>query len=353
MTSELVGPICVILVLVCCLGIALYRNRRTPDSQRGAPYSQPPYTPDLQRAVNPEPLHAVGPEQQQPDTADLLPVGVLDSPQADSQDPQQAAVLSPSMLPERFVVFDLETTGFSPDLHEIIEFGAIRVDRIAGTNDLFQALVKPERKVPRLITEITGISQEMVESKGGHLGDLLGEFVAFIGDLPLVAFNVSFDTGFLQNAANKYGLVIKNRHLCAMAMARSAWPGLPSYQLTEIAKMMNLSDDDTHRAISDCWRTRTVILAAASILGDKISWSAKTPIESDIQHQTGPSPTQWPAHVAQVGNPDGDLFGEIVVFTGSLSMSRRDAAAAAADLFTSPHGQSEDQSVARPSHGCG
>jgi len=61
-------------------------------------------------------------------------------------------------LPERFVVFDLETTGLDPSKHEIIEIGAIRVNRDSDQHESFQALVKPAGKVPKRITELTGIS---------------------------------------------------------------------------------------------------------------------------------------------------------------------------------------------------
>lgn len=170
----------------------------------------------------------------------------------------------------------------------------------------------------------------MVDSKGGQLGSLLVEFVGFIGDLPLVAFNASFDMGFLQHAATKHGLVIDNLYSCAMVASRRAWPGLPSHSLSELAKTMNLSDENTHRALCDCDRTRIVFLAAASVLGKKIKWSKASAEQHVRQPQTGLAPRQWPAHVAQDAKPGGILFGEVVVFTGSLSISRRAAAYAAA-----------------------
>jgi DNA polymerase III subunit epsilon len=74
-----------------------------------------------------------------------------------------------SMLPERFVVFDLETTGLRSELHEIIEIGPIRVNRDAEDLQAFQTLVKPKNRVPKKITKITGITNEMVQSDGLEL----------------------------------------------------------------------------------------------------------------------------------------------------------------------------------------
>jgi DNA polymerase III epsilon subunit family exonuclease len=177
-----------------------------------------------------------------------------------------------SVLPEQFIVLDLETTGLSPERNEIIEIGAIRVHRDSSHHDVFQTLVKPKKKVPKFITEMTGISQAMVESNGDPLEVALADFMEFIGDLPLVAFNAQFDMGFLRSAANRNGIVIKNRYACALKLSRRAWPGLASYRLDELSKMGSSSEEDTHRAVADCQRTMIVFAAAASEVGEKIQW---------------------------------------------------------------------------------
>jgi DNA polymerase III epsilon subunit family exonuclease len=177
------------------------------------------------------------------------------------------------LLPQQFVVLDLETTGLNAANDEIIEFGAIRVTLDSDNQVTFRTLVKPQRKVPRKITEITGITQEMVDNEGIPLGDALSQFIEFIGDLPLVTYNAEFDMGFLYSAATKHGVVINNRYTCALKRARRAWPGLPSYHLADLAKMGKLSDEDTHRAFGDCMRALFVFTAATSTLGQKIRWS--------------------------------------------------------------------------------
>jgi DNA polymerase-3 subunit epsilon len=68
-----------------------------------------------------------------------------------------------SILPEQFVVVDFETTGLDADKHEIIEIGAVRVNRDSNMHKTFSALIKPKNKVPKKIAEMTGITNEMLE----------------------------------------------------------------------------------------------------------------------------------------------------------------------------------------------
>jgi DNA polymerase III epsilon subunit family exonuclease len=102
------------------------------------------------------------------------------------------------VLPKQFAVFDLETTGLNPSKHEIIEIGAVKVNRDSNKHITFQSLVKPSKKIPKKITEITGITQKMVDTDGEELESILQQFDEFIGDLRLVAFNADFDMGFFK-----------------------------------------------------------------------------------------------------------------------------------------------------------
>ncbi|HLS81716.1 MAG TPA: exonuclease domain-containing protein, partial [Steroidobacter sp.] len=86
-------------------------------------------------------------------------------------------------LPERFVVFDLETTGLTPETNEIIEIGAIRVNRDSTQHETYQSLVKPTTKIPKKITDLTGITEEMINADGLSLDRALREFAEFAGDL--------------------------------------------------------------------------------------------------------------------------------------------------------------------------
>ncbi len=177
------------------------------------------------------------------------------------------------LLPHQFVVLDLETTGLSARTDEIIEFGAIRVNLESDNHDAFNTLVRPQNRIPKKITEITGITQKMVESDGIEIRDAMNQFIEFIGDLPLVTYNAEFDMGFLYSAAEKHGFEIKNSYTCALKRARRAWPGLPSYRLDSLARVGKLSTDDTHRALGDCKRALIIFTSATSAIGQKVRWT--------------------------------------------------------------------------------
>lgn len=170
-------------------------------------------------------------------------------------------------LPERFVVFDLETTGLTAGRNEIIEIGAIRVNRDSTQHQSYQSLVRPTKKVPKKITDLTGITQEMLSTEGQPLDKALREFAEFVGDLRLVTFNAEFDMSFLNAATSQVDLKpFRNPTSCALKMSRRAWPGRQSYRLSDLSKDGNLSSEGTHRALGDCQRALIVYTAAASKL---------------------------------------------------------------------------------------
>jgi DNA polymerase III subunit epsilon len=174
--------------------------------------------------------------------------------------------LDPSKLPSTFVVFDLETTGLDPARDEIIEIGAVRFSPATEVYDTFRVLVQPTKRIPRMITRINGISQDMVNREGIPLGAAVKQFGDFIRDFPLVSFNAAFDMAFLQNAAKLQHLTINNSSSCALKMARLAWPNRESYKLSDLAENAGLSQDGTHHALLDCKRALIVYIAAVSLL---------------------------------------------------------------------------------------
>jgi DNA polymerase III epsilon subunit family exonuclease len=172
-----------------------------------------------------------------------------------------------SVLPEQFVVFDLETTGLSARKDHIIEIGAIKVKPDSDEHITFQALVKPPIEIPERITKITGITQKMVDQEGEDINNVLPRFIEFIGNSRLVAFNAPFDMGFIRAVATKHGVTVKNPHSCALKMARKAYPNLDSYKLVDLAAIGGLSTKGNHRALKDCELTMIVYASAAQKLG--------------------------------------------------------------------------------------
>lgn len=171
------------------------------------------------------------------------------------------------LVPHRqFVVIDLETTGLSSAKHEIIEIGAVKVNVDAETRHTFQTFVKAKRRLPKKITAMTGITQEIVDLQGVPLDQAMERLVQFVEDLPLVAYNASFDMGFLAAAAAKCGRPFDCEFTCALQLARKAWPGLESYRLSDVARLRKLDMSDEHRSLGDCTRTADIYFNAASKL---------------------------------------------------------------------------------------
>jgi len=175
--------------------------------------------------------------------------------------------ISTDSLPDSFVIFDLETTGLDASQHEIIEIAAIRFKKGRTTHETLQGLVKPRKAIPRKITEITGITQEMVDRDGEQIRDVLEEFKSFVGDLRLVSFNAEFDMAFLQAAAKSNDLLpFGNPTSCALQLARKAWPNRKSYRLDALASDGEFNSGTAHRALEDARRALIVYAAASDAL---------------------------------------------------------------------------------------
>ena len=173
----------------------------------------------------------------------------------------------------------------------------------------------------------------MIDSDGMPLAEALSDFTKFLGDLPLVAYNAVFDIGFLQQAVKRQGHPLKNKYTCALKMARTAWPGLPSYRLADLAKRRNLPDDDTHRALGDSKRALIIFLAAVEEVG-KVSWTMPSldfPVEKERVRSQKYERTLHAEGAVRKGNPAGPLNGQVIVVTGECSISRSQLADIAAN----------------------
>jgi DNA polymerase III alpha subunit (gram-positive type) len=128
-------------------------------------------------------------------------------------------------------------------------------------------LVKPKRKVPAKITEITGITQAMIDAEGVPSDVALDGLVAFIEDARLVMYNAPFDQAFLAALAARHGKSLQNPVSDALDMARRAFPGLPSYKLGNVAMSIGVTPNGKHRAAADCGMTKAVYETAVATLG--------------------------------------------------------------------------------------
>jgi DNA polymerase-3 subunit alpha (Gram-positive type) len=150
-----------------------------------------------------------------------------------------------------YVVFDIETTGLNPETDEIIEIGAIKLEN-KELKDIFNKLVRPVKSVPQNITELTGITQEMLNDEM-PIKPVISQFSNYIGSSVLVAHNADFDISFIKNNLKKsLNKDLNNTVVCTVLVARDLLPNLENHKLPTVAKYFGLEMANRHRAIGDC-----------------------------------------------------------------------------------------------------
>ena len=167
-------------------------------------------------------------------------------------------------LDSAFVVFDIETTGFSPVKNKIIEIGAVRVENGVIT-DRMDEFVDPEVPIPFEIERLTGINDAMVMG-AETIGPVLGRFLEFCRGAVLVAHNASFDVSFISHNASVLGYEFQPTVMDTVALARVLLPNLNRYKLDTVAKALNVSLENHHRAVDDAEATAGIFLKFVEML---------------------------------------------------------------------------------------
>ena len=180
------------------------------------------------------------------------------------------------------VALDLETTGLDSKTDAIIEIGAIRFnDR--RVEEEFQTLIRPPRGIPEFITNLTGISNPMVQNSP-TIDEIIPELEDFVADLPILGHNVKFDVGFLR----EQGLFRYNETLDTYDMASVLLPGAGRYNLGALGQYLGVPFPAEHRALEDARVTHAIfmrmqdiarelpveILAEIVRMSDQVSWGA-------------------------------------------------------------------------------
>lgn len=156
---------------------------------------------------------------------------------------------------EHYVVLDVETTGLSPDQHGIIEIGAVKVNA-QQVESTFQALVKIEGEIPKQVVRLTGISDELLQSEGRPLHDVLQEFLDYVDDLPIVAHNGDFDYSFIRAACIQLGLPpLANKRIDTISLAKRYLEEVPNYKLETLVEFLKIPVAGLHRSLNDCFAT--------------------------------------------------------------------------------------------------
>lgn len=149
---------------------------------------------------------------------------------------------------KNYVIVDLETTGLRADKDKIIEIGAIKVEE--GRERIYNSFVNPGVPISEKIIEIVGITDEMVKD-APEIGDIIGEFIEFTGNLPLLGHNLLFDFGFLKTAAVQNGYKFQKNGLDTLDIARKYLPELESRKLDYLCEYFGIQDEQHHRAWND------------------------------------------------------------------------------------------------------
>jgi DNA polymerase III subunit epsilon len=149
------------------------------------------------------------------------------------------------------IVLDFETSGLSPHYGDrAIEIGAVLIEN-SMIVDRFQSLMNPGFRVSSFIESFTGITNEMLE-KAPDCETVMEQFAEFIGDLPLVAHNASFDRKFLDAELANINRSRTGRMACSMLAARRVYPQAPNHKLGTLVRYCNIYHEGTfHRALAD------------------------------------------------------------------------------------------------------
>ncbi len=157
-----------------------------------------------------------------------------------------------------FVVFDIETTGFSPIHNRIIEIGAVKIENGEVTGK-FSTFVNPDVPIPFEIEKLTGINDEMVIG-APMIEQVLPQFMEFCQGAVLVAHNANFDMGFIMENAARLGLQRDFTYVDTVGIARLLLPHQAKHTLDAVAKTLGISLENHHRAVDDAQATAEIFV---------------------------------------------------------------------------------------------
>ena len=170
-------------------------------------------------------------------------------------------------LDDNYVVFDIETTGFSAIYDKIIEIGAVKVEK-GNITEKFSVFVNPERPIPFRIEQLTGINDSMVVD-ADTIEKVLPEFLEFSKGCVMVAHNAEFDMSFIMNNAVRLGLECDFTYADTVTLARALIPNIGKYKLDSVAKALSISLEHHHRAVDDAGCTAKIFEKFIEMLKDR------------------------------------------------------------------------------------
>ncbi len=182
-----------------------------------------------------------------------------------------------------FVVFDIESTGLSVNDDKIIEIGAVKICN-GKIIDRFSTFVNPGIPIPYRIEQLTGINDSMV-SDAPAIENILSSFIEFCNGCAVVAHNASFDTGMILRDCKNIGIEWNPTIIDTVTLSHLLLPHLAKYKLDYLAKALDISLDNHHRAVDDAECTACIFLKLCKMLNDKDIYRL-----DDIQHFSEANP---------------------------------------------------------------
>ena len=170
-------------------------------------------------------------------------------------------------LQDAYVVFDIETTGFSPLVNKIIEIGAVKVEK-GNITERFSTFVNPEVPIPFHIENLTGIKDDMVIT-APVIAEVMPEFLAFCDGAVMVAHNADFDMSFIKYNCDRLSIPYDFTIADTVAMARMLLPNLNRFKLDTVARALNISLENHHRAVDDAACTAEIFEKFVKMLADR------------------------------------------------------------------------------------
>lgn len=179
-----------------------------------------------------------------------------------------------------FICFDIETTGLSATRDKITEIGAAKVVN-GEITDTFSTFANPEMPIPQKITQLTGITDDMVKDAPSQ-SDAVSAFLEFAGDNVLVAHNAPFDTSFIRNACENMGREYNYTSIDTVAISRAILPDIKNCKLDTVAKYLRLGDFNHHRATDDAEILAKIFISLCTRLRDDYNITKTDEINTKI-----------------------------------------------------------------------
>jgi CRISPR-associated protein Cas2 len=151
-----------------------------------------------------------------------------------------------------YIVIDIETTGISPERSEILKLAAIKIES-GAIAESFTALIRTDVPVSPPIESLTGITNAMLAEQGEFLPDALAYFLAFVGDMTLVAHDARSDMAFILAACRRYNMAApENEIIDTLALARAKLSGVRQYTLAALSEHFGFEAANAHRGSAEC-----------------------------------------------------------------------------------------------------